>query len=455
MRVIIVGCGNIGRTVAESLLKEKHDVVVIDADASVIAEMNDNYDVMCICGNGSSYDVLTSANVSDCDLFVAVTESDEINMLSCFLAKRLGAKHTIARIREADYTGDGLKYIQHELGLSMSINPERLTAESISDKLKLPTSVVTESFAGKKVRLIEFEIKIGSNFADVKLTDLRKNISVPFIVCTVLRGKEVFIPNGDTVLEVGDTIGIVLAQSDVNKFVKLIGIDQRQAKDVMIIGGSVTAYYLAKILGESNTGVTVIEQNFDRCKQLSELLEDATVICGDGTNRQLLAEEGLGQTGGFVTLTNVEEQNLILSFYAQNEKVPKVVTKINNNELVDVAQKLGLSSVVTPKRIVADVITSYARALQNTFGTGKLETLYSILKGKAEALEFKVAIDFPLANVPLRELKVKRGSIVACITRGNETMVATGDNVILPGDNVVVISLKQRYGDLSEIVSKK
>ncbi len=452
MKVIIVGCGKIGSAITESLLKEKHDVVVIDNSPSVIARANDSYDVMTVCGNGSSYEVLQQANIEQADLFVAVTSSDELNMLACFLAKQLGVPYTVARVRETEYAGEGLQFLRDKLDLSMVINPERLTAESLFDKLKLPANVKAETFEGKRVCMLELEIKADSPLAGEKLLDLRQNFPMPFVICTVLRGNNVSIPNGETVLREGDVVGVILAKNDVHKFAKLAGVAQKQAKDVMIVGGSYTAYYLAEVLTQNNTSAIIIEKNADRCREISETLNGVTVICGDGSNRELLAEEGLTSTDALVTLTNHEEQNLVISFYATSQNVPKVATHIDSNELVDVAQKLGLTNVITTKRIVADVITRYARAIQNTLGSN-IVTLYSIFNGKAEALEFDVALDFPSSNIPLKDLSIKKGSIIASITRGNTTIIPTGHDVIIPGDKVIVVSLNRRFADLSEVVS--
>ena len=334
MRIIIAGCGKVGRAIIDSMTDDKHDVTAIDNDPEVIEQISNNYDVMAVCGRATSREMLLSARVNKADLFIAVTQSDEVNMLSCFLAKRMGAKHTVARIREADYNEDGLNFLVKELDLSMVLNPERTTAETLFDWLKLPSAVRVDNFAGKKVQLLELNIRKGSSLCDVSVMDLRKKCAIQFVLCAVQRGDEVYVPNGTFVLREGDNVAIMTKRSETHKFLRSVGIVSKQGHDVMILGGSTTAYYLAKLLATNGFYVKIVERDEDRCADLAEMLPaGATLICGDGMNHDLLMEEGIDSTGSFVALTGTDEENILIGFYADSRSVPKVIAKVNHAEL--------------------------------------------------------------------------------------------------------------------------
>lgn len=452
MKVIVVGCGKIGRTIVESMVDERHDVVAIDNDPQVIETITNTYDVMAVCGNATSREMLQQAEVSKTDLFIAVTESDEVNMLSCFLAKRMGAKYTVARIRETAYNEDGLQFLTNELELSMALNPERLTAEALFDILKLPSAVNVDNFAGKKIQMLEIVIKHSSPVCNVTLQDLRKKCPVQFVACAVQRGNEVHIPTGAFSLRADDKVAFMLQRTDTHKFLKAIGMVQKQGRDVIILGGSAVAYYLAKLLANNNFYAKIIEKDQESCVKIAEKLpSNATVIHGDGLSQDLLLEEGLNFTDAFVALTGKDEENILISFYAMSEKVPKVITKVSHSETAVLAERLGLDSVVSPRKIVANVLTRYARALSNSLAS-KVETMYSLMDGKAEALEFTVLPDCNINNIPLKELKLKPNFIIAGIIRGKETIVPSGDDCVCAGDSVIVVATDARLRDLSEIV---
>ena len=452
MKVSVVGCGKIGRTIVESMVDERHDVVAIDNDPQVIETITNTYDVMAVCGSATSREMLQQAEVTKTDLFIAVTESDEVNMLSCFLAKRMGAKYTVARIREMSYNEDGLNYLTKELDLSMALNPEQLTAEALFDILKLPSAVNVDNFAGKKIQMLEMVVKDNSPLANVTLQDIRKKCSVQFVACAVQREDEVYIPTGAFTLQVDDKVAVMVKRADTHKFLKSIGMGIKQGRDVIILGGSVVAYYLAKMLANNNFYAKIIEKSQESCAKIAEKLpSNVTVIHGDGLSQDLLQEEGINFTDAFVALTGKDEENILISFYAMSENVPKVLTKVSHTETAVLAEKLGLDTVVSPRKIVANVLTRYARALSDSLSS-KVETMYSLMDGKAEALEFTVLSDCKINNIPLKDLKLKPNFIIAGIMRGKETIIPSGNDYVTDGDSVIVVAADARLRDLSEIV---
>lgn len=452
MKIIVVGCGKIGKAILESMSEERHDIVAIDNNPRVIENIANTFDVMAVCGSATSTEMLSSAGVSKTDLFIAVTESDEVNMLSCFLAKRMGAKYTVARIRETEYNDEGLDFLTKELGLSMALNPELLTAEALYDILKLPSAINVDNFAGKKVQLLEIVVQEGSPIANATLQDLRKKSSVPFVACAVQRGDEVHIPTGAFDLQPDDKVAFMVKRNDSNKFLRSVGIAQKQGRDVIIMGGSTVACYLAKLLANNGFSAKIIEKNPDKCEKIAEILSSsATVILGDGMNQDLLWEEGIKYTDAYVALTGNDEENILMSFYCTSENVPKVICKVSHQEMTQLAEKLGLYSTVCPQKFVADRLTRYARALNNSLES-KVETMYNLMDGKAEALEFVVLNDCSIVDKPLKDLSLKPNFIIAGIIRGKETIIPTGSDCINVGDRVIVIAADHRLCDLSDIV---
>ena len=452
MRVIIVGCGKVGKAIIDSMAEDNHSITAIDNDQEVINAVANRYDVMAVCGNATSRELLHKAGVSKADLFIAVTESDEVNMLSCFLARRMGATHTVARIRDEEYNEEGQDFLIKELDLSMALNPERLTAERLFNWLKIPSAVSVDSFAGKKICMLEFIVREGSALCNKTLIDIRKKSPVQFVACAVERNDKVYIPNGAFELQDGDKVAFTVKHSEAVKFLKSVGAVQKQAHDVMILGGSTTAYYLSKILAANNYSVKIIEKDEQRCNEIAEILPaSATLIFGDGMSQDLLWEEGIQSTDALVALTGSDEENILISFYAASQSVPKVITKVNHTELASLAEKLGLDSIVSPQKIVADTLTRYARALSNS-GESKVETLYSILDEHAEALEFAVLSDCSLIGIQLKDMKLKPNFIIAGIIRGKDTIIPSGNDVIEEGDSVIVVAADAHLYDLSDIL---
>lgn len=451
MRIIVVGCGKIGTALVDSLSAEEHDIVVIDSDRKVLEEINNRYDVMCVCGNGADSDVLEEAGAAKADLIIAVTNSDELNMLSCFFAKKMGSEHTVARIRKTDYNDKSLVFMKQTLSLSMPINPEYRAAQELYNIIKMPSAAGVESFSSGNLEMIELRLKPDSRLDGMTLSEMREKFRASFLVCAVQRDGEVFIPDGNFMLRGGDRIGITAKQAEILKLFKELNLVQKKAKSVMILGGSRTAFYLAKRLLAAGNDVKIIERNRERGEEISELLSGVSVIFGDGTQQEILEEEGISDIDVFVALTGIDEENILSSYYAYKKGVPKVIAKVNRDELASIAKDMGLDCVVSPKKMTANILTRYARALENSMGS-KIETLYKLMDSNVEALEFTVTQDFPGVNISLKNLSLKPHILIAGIIRGRTAVIPTGEDKILPGDRVIVIAGQKRLYDLSDIL---
>ena len=451
MNIIVVGCGKIGTTILSSLVAEGHNVVALDSNPNTINEITNLYDAIGICGNGNDCDTLSEAGVEKAELFVAVTGSDEFNMLSCFLAKRMGAKHTIARIRNPEYNDQNLGFIKKQLGLSMAINPDLLAAQELFNILKLPSAAKIETFSRRDFEMIELKLRQESVLDGVSLIELRKKYDVKLLVCVVQRDNEVFIPDGSFVLKSGDKIGITATTSEILRFLKMLGVMQKQARNIMILGGSRTAYYLSKLLMGIGNTVKIVEKDHKRCLELSETLPNAVIINGDGAGQELLNEEGLSSMDAFISLTGMDEENILISFYAAAQNVPKVISKVNRDEFMYLAEKIGLDCTISPKNIISDILVRYARALENSLGSN-VETLYQIMDAKAEALEFNIVADSAVTEIPLKDMKLKPNTLIAGIMRGRKIIIPSGDDMILPEDKVVIITSGYKLNDISDIL---
>lgn len=453
MKIIIAGCGKIGSAILTSLVDEGHDVIVLDNSPSVIKQVSDVYDVMCVGGSCTDRSALEEAGVAETELFVATTGSDELNMLSCFIARRLGAKHVIARIREREYQNKEFDFISQQLDLSMSINPEALAAQEICNMLKLPSAVKIETFSHGAFEMIELRLRQDSKLDGMKLMDMRSKYNTKVLVCAVQRGDDVFIPDGNFVLKAGDKIGLTGGAIEVNKFLHALNVVQKKTKNIMIFGASKTAFYLSKLLLTAGYSVKVVEQDKDTCQDFSEALGFRTMmIQGDGTQHELLMAEGLTSQDAFVALTGFDELNILLSIFSITQNVPKVVAKVNRDELADMAEQLGLDAIISPRRITANILVGYARALENSLGSS-METLYRLMDDKIEALEFSVTKESECTGKELRNLRLKPNILIAGIIRnGNFTITPGGTDMILPKDKVVIIAAGQRINNLSDIL---
>lgn len=451
MKIVIVGCGKIGTTILSSLVNEGHSVVAVDNNPVVINEISNSYDVMCVIGNGADCETLAEAGIEKAEMFVAVTDSDEVNMLSCYMAKRMGANYTVARIRTPEYNDKSLDFMCQQLGISLPINPELYAAKELYNILKFPSALNIETFSSRNFEMIEIQLKSDSVLDGITLSEMRKSYQAQFIVCVVRRGEDVFIPKGDFVLHSGDRIGLTATKNEMQKLLRSLGILQKKAKSVMLLGATTTSFYLAKMLLAVGNSVKIIDPDEKRCLEFSKNLPGAVVIMGDGAHPEVLVEEGIESVDAFVALTGMDEENILISFFAQSQGVSKVITKVSRNELISMAEKVGIESVVSPLRTISDVISRYARALNNSMGSN-IETLYHLMDGKAEALEFNVQPDFKYINIPLKEMKIKDNVLLAGIIRRPKTIIPTGDDVILAGDRVVVLATGEKMDDLSDII---
>lgn len=452
MRIVIAGCGKIGLTVLDSLVNENHEVIAIDDDPVVIDDIANAYDVMTVCGNAAAYEKLSEANVKDAELFVASTGSDELNMLSCFLAKRMGAKNTVARIRNKEFNTKNLAFLKQQFEISMVINPELLTAQAIYNVLKLPVASKSETFLRRSFEMVEIAVKPDSVLDGLALSDIKIKNVPQFLVCAVRRNHEVFIPNGTSVIQAGDVVGLIAPPENMHKLLRALGMVQKKTRDIMLLGASRIAFYLAEMLLRSDSKVKIIEKTERRSREIcDELNGRATVIHGDGMRHALLEEEGIDTTDAFVALTGMDEENILISYHAITKQVPKVISKINQDGFNDISDKLGLDCIVSPRRITADVIVSYARALKNSLGS-KVETLYRLGNGMVEALEFAVSADFSAQNITLKKMELVSGILIAGIIRDQKKIIPGGDDVILPGDRVIVVTTSKGLYDLEDIL---
>lgn len=453
MNIFICGCGKIGRTVIAGLCAEGHDVVAIDNKSTVIEELTNTYDIMGICGNGADCETLQEAGIEKADLFGAFTDSDELNMLSCFFAKSMGAKHTIARIRNPEYNDQSLGFMRQQLGLSMSINPEHTLAQDIFNVLKLPSAVKIEHFSRRNFEMVELILAPDSDLCGMKLYKIREKYRASFLICAVQRGEDIFIPGGQFELMAGDKIALTASPSEMGKLLKMLNLIKRRARSVIILGGGKTAYYLAKMLSAlGGTSVRIIEKNEALCNELSAELPDAVIIHGDGTHRDVLLEEGIKHADAFVSLSSMDEENILSSIFASSVNVPKTITKVSRDELLPMAARLGLETIVSPSDAASGSILGFVRALENTDGSN-IETLYKLMDGKAEALEFSVAEIPGLTKIPLKSLKFKKNMLIAGIIRGRRAIIPSGDDMIMPGDRVVVLTADHKLYDLTDTLA--
>lgn len=450
MKIIIIGDGKVGYSLAENLSKEDHDVTIIDKNPEALKKASEFLDVMCIRGNGVSTKILLEAGVKEADILIAVTTSDEMNMVCCLTAKKLGAKHTIARIRDPEYANE-LSLLRTQLGLDMVINPEQASAHEISRLLRFPSAMDVEPFAKGRIELVELKAAGDMPIVGMQIMSVSKKFSADILIGAVHRGEEVIIPNGSFEIQENDNIFIIGKPSEVFEFCKQIGQCKQKIKNVMVVGGGRIAYYLAKSLRQSNMKVKIVEMNGDRCLELAEQLNDTLIINGDGTDDKLLKSENLSEMDAFVALTGRDEENLLSALLARQNGVKKVISKITRFNYPDIINHLGIDTVVNPKLIVTNYILKYVRGLNNAQGN-PVETVYKIIDEQAEILEFTARHTAHFLDIPLKKLNLVTGVIVAVIARGNEIIVPHGNDSIKFGDSVIIISREKRFSDLNEIV---
>lgn len=454
MHILVVGDGKVGHTLAEHLAREAHDVVIVDRSDEVLQRSEDTLDVLCVRGNGANAQTLMDAGADRADIIIAATAGDETNMLCCLIAKRLGAKYAIARIRDPEYN-ESLTLLQRELGIDMAINPERATALEISRLLRFPFASNIESFAKGRVEMVEFRAQEHDVMVGYALKDLsRKLHGLPQVLyAAVERDGNVTIPNGDFVIHPGDRVHVAADMLTITSYFHFLGKNSLRVKNVMLLGGGRISYYLARMIVPMGIHVSLIEIDGRKASALSELLPDVNVIHGDGTDQELLEQEGLKQMDAFVTLCDRDEENLMTGLFAVRQGVPKVIVKNNRVAYADIISAMGLDSIVSPKSITCANILHYVRARVNGMGT-KVEKLYRLVNGKAEALEFIARATDPYIGVPLRDLTMRRGTLVAVIVRQGKVIVPFGNDHIEAGDSVIIIACESGITDLNEVIRK-
>lgn len=452
MKIIIVGCGKIGTTLAEQLSSEHHDLVVIDTNPQKIQQLSESIDVMGIVDNGASINVLSDAGIEDAHLLIAVTGSDELNLLCCVIAKKVSKCHTIARVRNPLYNKER-NFIRKSLGITMIINPELASAIEISRLLRFPSAIELDTFAKGRVELLKFKLLPEFQLSGMSVMEIVDKLRCNVLICGVERGEEVFIPSGDFILQDNDLISIMASPKNSASFFKKVGIHTHQVKNALIVGGGTLGYYLAALLIDLKIKVRIVENNQERCQQLSELLPEATVICGDGTDKKLLLQEGLTQTESFITLTNMDEENIFLSLFAKKNSKAKLITKVNRIAFDDIIDGLDIGSVIYPKYITADYILQYVRAMENSLSSN-VETLYHILDNQAEALEFSVKEASAVTDIPLSQLNLKENLLIACINRNGSIQIPRGQDTIQVGDTVIIVTSVKGLRDLKDILKK-
>ena len=454
MFILVVGDGKVGHTLVEHLSREGHDVVIVDNNEAVLERSQDALDVLCVRGNGANAQTLIDAGVKKADIIIAATASDETNMLCCLIAKRLGAKYAIARVRDPEYN-ESLNILQHELGIDMTINPERATALEISHLLRFPFASNIESFARGRVEMVEFRALENDAVVGIPLRDLsHRQHGIPQVLyAAVERNGEVTIPNGDFIIQAGDRVHVAADMVTITAYFRFMGKDSVRVKDVMLLGGGRISYYLARMIAPMGIHVSMIEINQKKAEVLSEALPDVNVIYGDGTDKDLLEQEGLRQMDAFVALCDRDEENLMTGLYAARQGVPKVVVKNNRVAYADIISEMGLDSVVSPKSITCANILRYVRARVNGQGT-KVEKLYRLMDGKAEAMEFIARADDPYIGIALKDLHMRAGTLVAVIVRHGHVIVPFGNDHIEAGDSVVIMATENGISDLNEVIHK-
>ncbi|SFO96168.1 trk system potassium uptake protein TrkA [Oscillibacter sp. PC13] len=452
MKVVIVGAGKVGVALTQHLSVD-NKVTVIDQNPQLVENIINIYDVMGVCGNGASYEVQKEADVAHANLLIATTSSDEINILACMVAKKMGVHHTIARIRNPEYEKQ-LRFMRSDLGLSMAINPEKVTAREIARVLRFPNAMKLESFSKGRLELVEYRLPEDTSLNGIQLSALYQNLRVRVLICAVTRKGETMIPSGDFVLQAGDKIYLTSSPNQLEQFFRHLGVFRSKATSVMIVGASKICYYLASELLEMGMSVKIIDQDEQRCIRIGEMLPKALVIHGDGTDSELLQEEGLDQTDAFVAITGMDEANILMSISAAKQTNGcKVVAKINRKALVDLVSAESLiDSVVSAGSVTAELILQYVRAMQNASGT-KVKTLHRIVDEKVEALEFSITEDLPFIGVPLRDLQLKSGVLLAGIVRQNgQIIIPSGEDVLNLNDDVIVVTTRTTLHDIRDIL---
>ena len=450
LNIIIVGCGKVGMTLIEQLSKEGHDITIIDKNAAKVQEMSNLYDIMGLVGNGARYSVQMEAGIENADLIIAVTASDELNLLCCTVAKQVGDCAAIARVRTPDYSKEA-GYLREKLGLTMIIDPELETSLETARILYLPTALEVNSFAHGQAEIVKFKIPEGNLLDGMTIATLGKSITNDILICAIEREGEVYIPGGNFQMAKDDIVSFVAPRRHIRSFLKKIGFKTKQVKDAMIVGGGKASYYLAKQLIAMGIDVKIIEQNKERCEELSILLPEAIIINGDGTDEEVLREEGIEYAQAFIPLTGIDEENIMLTLHAKQVSNAKLITKINRSTFKNVISKLDLGSVIYPRYITSEAIIAYVRAKKNSTNSN-IETLYHMFDNRAEAIEFRVDEPSSVTGIPLKDLMLKNDLLVSFIYRNGKVQIPSGLDTIEVGDSVMIVTTHTGLDNIQDII---
>ena len=451
LRIIIVGCGKVGRTLVEQLSQEGHDITIVDRDAQRTQTLANLYDIMGVQGNGASYSVLKEAGIENADLLIAVTQSDELNLLCCTVGRQVANCAAIARVRTPDYSKE-VGYLREKLGLAMIINPEMEAAAEAARILYLPTALEIDSFAHGQADLIKFKVPEGNVLDGMNLITLGQRIAPDILICAAERDGKVIIPRGQFTIQAGDFLSFAASRAVGKKFLEDIGFKTNRVRNAMLIGGGRAAYYLARQLINMGIQVKIIEISRERCEELSILLPKAIIINGDGTNEDLLREEGVERAEAVVALTGIDEENILLTLFARRVSEAKTITKINRITFQDVINSLDLGSVIYPKYITAEAIIRYVRAMRESMDSN-IETLYHMFDHRAEAVEFRVEAHSAVTDIPLKDLHLKDSLLVCAIYRNGKVRIPNGNDSIQVGDTIMVVTTHSGFSDIRDILA--
>lgn len=449
MKIVIIGLGVIGRTILKSIDRDTHTITVIDTDKDIVEEIIEHYDVFGVVGNGACRDILNEADVASSDLVIALTGSDELNILACLVAKNCGTKNTIARVRKPEYRKQIME-MKDSLGISMIVNPEKDTSYEIFNLISLPSIAQMERFAKGRALLVEIVAESNKALVGETLISLGKKLKTKVLICAIQRKNEVYIPSGNFEIEEGDRIYFTADANSLGSFLTEINLVRSPLKKIMIVGGTKVGFYLADSLSAKGYKVKLIEKDKATAEELASSLPKVTVVEGNGAQHDLLIEEGIESMDAFVALTDVDEENMIVSMFANKMNVRKPITQIRGDDLYAMLGELGIKNTVSPTTIVANRVSSYIRALDNTRGSNVL-TLYRLVNNQVEALEFAVRKPLKFLSTPLKDLKLKKNCLIACIIRGETVIIPNGISTMEIGDNVVVVTTHKNFDDLSDI----
>lgn len=452
MKIVIIGDGKVGHKLTTQLSEEDYDIVLIDQNEGKLQAALNQLDIFCITGNGADVEIQKQADVPNADLVIACASSDEMNMLSCLLARKIGAKHTIARLRNPIYYRQ-IDMLKADLHLSMAVNPELAAANEVARVLLFPEANKVETFMKGRVELVEYPVREGSQLADLSLAEIYRKYKIKILVCAVKRGQDVYIPSGDFVLRQGDKLHIAAAHENLKTFFKSLGRKNARVKNVLICGGGHLCFYLTIQLLQAGMQVKIIEKNKARCEELCELLPKAMIINGDAADQDLLLEEGIQNADALVALTGMDEENIIMSLYAKTQGVDKIVAKINNETRAQMVEGLGIDSTVSAKSAAANAILNYVKARMNSYSNANVETMYRLVNGRVEAQEYIIKQECEYTNIPLKDLPTKQNNLIACIGRKRRVIIPNGEDHLEVGDSVIVVTKEHTIRELRDILA--